>query len=190
MTWRLIRCLPIYYITSLGCFSEIHPFQYCQIFIKSSTSMHQLTPYPRQHFRTQNGGFLFVNSVLLVLSHYYFLMVSLLRNTLPIICKHSQNKYRDRADSRFAPIKWETALLCNDVSHWLGANLESVLRDLGNAANNFMFVWRLFGLASVSNLEVSRNLVVGHFEWCHTTNWILHEISDNQRNVGETCLIL
>ena len=134
MTWRLIRCLPVYYITSLGCFSEIHPFHYCQIFIKSSTSMHQLTPYPRQHFRTQNGGFLFVNSVLLVLSHYYFLMVSLLRNTLPIICKHSQNKYRDRADSRFAPIKWETALLCNDVSHWLGANLESVLRDHGKCS--------------------------------------------------------
>ena len=32
-----------------------------------------------------------------------------------------------RADSRFAPSQWETALLCNDVSHWLGANLESAL---------------------------------------------------------------
>ena len=32
-----------------------------------------------------------------------------------------------RADSRFAPSKWETALLCNDVSHWLGTSLESVL---------------------------------------------------------------
>ena len=32
-----------------------------------------------------------------------------------------------RADSRFAPSLWETALLCNDVSHWLGANLESAL---------------------------------------------------------------
>ena len=25
------------------------------------------------------------------------------------------------------PNQWETALLCNDISHWLGANLESVL---------------------------------------------------------------
>ena len=33
------------------------------------------------------------------------------------------NNYR--ADSMFAPSQWETALLCNDVSHWLGANLES-----------------------------------------------------------------
>ena len=29
------------------------------------------------------------------------------------------------ADSRFAPSQWETVLLCNDVSHWLGASLES-----------------------------------------------------------------
>ena len=32
-----------------------------------------------------------------------------------------------RADSRFVPSQWNTALLCNDVSHWLGANLESAL---------------------------------------------------------------
>ena len=32
-----------------------------------------------------------------------------------------------RADSRFAPSQWETPLLCNDVSHWLGTNLESTL---------------------------------------------------------------
>ena len=29
-----------------------------------------------------------------------------------------------RADSRFAPSQWETALLCSDVSYWLGANLQ------------------------------------------------------------------
>ena len=32
-----------------------------------------------------------------------------------------------RADSRSAASQWETALLCNDVSHWLDANLESAL---------------------------------------------------------------
>ena len=32
-----------------------------------------------------------------------------------------------RADSRFAPIQWEAVILCNDVSHWLGASLESAL---------------------------------------------------------------
>ena len=33
----------------------------------------------------------------------------------------------DGADSRFAPSQWETPLLCNDVSHWLRASLESAL---------------------------------------------------------------
>ena len=32
-----------------------------------------------------------------------------------------------RADSTFAPSQWDTALLCNDLSHWLGANLNSAL---------------------------------------------------------------
>ena len=31
---------------------------------------------------------------------------------------------RNRADSRFAPSQWEMPLLCNDISHWLGASLE------------------------------------------------------------------
>ena len=31
------------------------------------------------------------------------------------------------AHSRFAPRKWETVLLRNDISHWLGASLESAL---------------------------------------------------------------
>ena len=32
-----------------------------------------------------------------------------------------------RTDARFAPCQWETALLCNDISHWLGPNLKSAL---------------------------------------------------------------
>ena len=42
----------------------------------------------------------------------------------------TQHTYIPRADSRFAPSQWETALLCNDFSHWLGANLESALIPL------------------------------------------------------------
>ena len=36
--------------------------------------------------------------------------------------------HRYRADSRFAPGQWETALLFNDVSHWLGASLKSACK--------------------------------------------------------------
>ena len=35
--------------------------------------------------------------------------------------------YMHRADSRFTPSQWETGLLCNTVSHWLGESLESTL---------------------------------------------------------------
>ena len=38
-----------------------------------------------------------------------------------------EDDYMYRADSRFAPRQWETALLCNDVSYWLGTSLESAL---------------------------------------------------------------
>ena len=40
---------------------------------------------------------------------------------------HLWSQYIHRANSKFAPSQWETALLCNDVSHWLGASLESAL---------------------------------------------------------------
>ena len=36
---------------------------------------------------------------------------------------------RARADSRLAPIQWETSLQSNAVSHWLGANLESTMQN-------------------------------------------------------------
>ena len=39
-----------------------------------------------------------------------------------------QIAWQFRADSRFALSQWETALLCNDVSHCLGASLESALQ--------------------------------------------------------------
>ena len=35
--------------------------------------------------------------------------------------------YYHRADSRLAPSQWETSLLSNAISHWVGANLESDL---------------------------------------------------------------
>ena len=35
--------------------------------------------------------------------------------------------YGCRGDSRFAPNQWETALFCNDVSHWLSTSLELAL---------------------------------------------------------------
>ena len=59
------------------------------------------------------------------------------------------------ADSRSAPSQWETVLLCNDVFHWLGANLESVLlismNWFGFMACSDPLQWRHNGHDGVSN---------------------------------------
>ena len=39
--------------------------------------------------------------------------------------------WNTRADSRFAPSQWETASLCNGVSHWLGTSLKSARPKYG-----------------------------------------------------------
>ena len=52
-------------------------------------------------------------------ARWTLIKISNTRTKWPIYCLEC------RADSKFAPSQWETALLYNDVSHWLGTNLES-----------------------------------------------------------------
>ena len=61
-----------------------------------------------------------------------------------------------RADSRFAPSQWETALLCNDVSHWLGANLEPALGRLSTLSCNIA------------------NLIADDKNYSFTNSWCAH----------------
>ena len=42
-------------------------------------------------------------------------------------CLSMGNRDCNRADFRFVHSQWERMLLCNDISHWLGASLESAL---------------------------------------------------------------
>ena len=47
-----------------------------------------------------------------------------------------------RTAYRFVPSHWETALLCNDVSHWLGTNLESALCFMGDIMKKKLtYIW-------------------------------------------------
>ena len=46
-----------------------------------------------------------------------------------------------RADSKFAPSQWETPILCNGVSHWPGANLESALGMSNDHSASDTTVW-------------------------------------------------
>ena len=49
-----------------------------------------------------------------------------------------------RADSGFAPNQWEMALLCDDISHWLGASLETGLSQM---------IWGTFTLRISENID-------------------------------------
>ena len=62
-----------------------------------------------------------------------------------------------RADSRFVPSQWETALLCNDVSHWLGTSLESDVEMLLCQFLNAQFVLK------ISNMLLHNH---GPLHWC------------------------
>ena len=59
-----------------------------------------------------------------------------------------------RADSRFVPSQWETALLCNDVCHWLGVILESAQRKgliskhFSNQYGPWLSPWYICGFLS------------------------------------------
>ena len=44
--------------------------------------------------------------------------------------EQGQAPVADRADSRFGPSQWEMELPCNNVSHWLGASLDSAVADI------------------------------------------------------------
>ena len=81
-----------------------------------------------------------------------------------------------RVDSRFAPCQWETALLCNDVSHWLGTNLESALQP--SAAwpqavclyNEEAFVWVIIIVIIVNSRWLKFNTLWPEQYGCHLTD--------------------
>ena len=60
------------------------------------------------------------------------LLASIARTPIPLwfTVKINTGIIYHRADSTFPPSQWETALLCNDVSHWVGASLESALYNV------------------------------------------------------------
>ena len=64
--------------------------------------------------------------VMIYVSHVYYQLI------FPLLCHfmihHVWQTDKHRADSRFAPSQWEKALLCNNVSRWLGPKLESALQ--------------------------------------------------------------
>ena len=49
-----------------------------------------------------------------------------------------------RAHSRFVPSQWEMALLCNNISCWLGASLESALECIISTTGNILVLEHIY----------------------------------------------
>ena len=68
-----------------------------------------------------------------------------------------------RADSRLAPSQWETALFCNAVSHWPGANLESALHSMScSFSSKFYAIFILENIAHI-RIRMKKNCVFPHW---------------------------
>ena len=76
--------------------------------------------------------------------------------------RQQKNSYV-KADSRFAPSQWETALLCNDVSRWLGASIKSAL-----------YVLCPFHVPVYCNIWSALPYIVEARHVAEIINWIVH----------------
>ena len=76
-----------------------------------------------------------------------------------------------RADSRFVPSKWETALLCSDVSHWLGANLEAAL-DMYSQNNQMNLLF--FKLKQTNREHVIHRVRSWNNRMCYMACYVLY----------------
>ena len=91
---------------------------------------------------------------------------------------------KTRADSRFAPSQWETALLCNDVSRCLSANLESALWDVIKTSFRYISDLMIAACVCLELCEISVNICynrpvpgseTGHFQlwFCVSLLWCM-----------------
>ena len=67
-------------------------------------------------------------------------------------CEVDIVKYR--ADSRFAPSQWESALLCNDVSHWLGASIELPLKYIRSQAATCTYNYNIHRVSIIYSCKI------------------------------------
>ena len=64
-----------------------------------------------------------------------------------------------RDDSKIAPSQWDVALLCNGVSHWLGASLESALWWLSQEELNHTIADAVEAIVFTQIRQLNRNVM-------------------------------
>ena len=80
-----------------------------------------------------------------------------------------------RADSGVAPTQWETALLCNDVSNWLGATLESALHIVPALIYTCAYViWSLCTAYRSALLFIKDIFIRSKCNACNTSHLLAH----------------
>ena len=96
---------------------------------------------PPNHTRKSILACLFLSELLFFLYYRWYISPAIYRRNVSVnwpwkswegnrvneFIKRTVSWMVNRVDSRFEPSQWETVLLCNDICHWLGANLESTL---------------------------------------------------------------
>ena len=82
----------------------------------------------------------------------------------------AQMQFNRRVDSRFASSQWETTLLCNDVSHWLGASLESAMNRMSIRAYHAWYKFVTLSMLPKSDTSLFDQLLWYHiFQKCTRT---------------------
>ena len=91
-----------------------------------------------------------------------------------------------RAEYRFAPNQWETALLCNDVSHWPGTSLESALCIHDEEIVQGLFKHLKCSQYLVTHFEFGRSThhcemesLIGSKNWKRTSNFSVKNVHAN-----------
>ena len=79
-------------------------------------------------------------------------------------------------DSRFAPSQCETALLCNDVSHWLGTSLEAALA--------IDWCKWIFSAAGGGHIKTQTGIYGCWYWWSVWTKW--YRVQSQWHQAGET----
>ena len=88
----------------------------------------------------------------------------------------------ETANSRFGPSQWETALLCNDISRWLEANIKSPL----HACTKFSRPWALI---VVCRLGHNNNLVIAN-QWLIRNGLEIKCVPGNGNLLKSTCIFI
>ena len=88
--------------------------------------------------------------------------------------------WAQNSNSMFNPSQWETALLCNEVSHWLGAKLE-ISPDWIHSTDNIPFNKTKIILSPVNSPQKGqwRGALVFFFIYAYINSWV------NNREAGD-----